>query len=77
VLHPFQDLKSPFQNIMGRAALNIRGKPYTAGIMLIFPSVQPLLKTLAGPLLTIAHTDPFLFRDEDIIEKNSRLYKRR
>jgi hypothetical protein len=39
VLHPLQYLKSPFQNVMRRAALNIRYKSYAARIMFIFLSV--------------------------------------
>jgi hypothetical protein len=39
VLHPLQHLKSPFQNLMRRPALDIRYKPYAARIMFIFLSV--------------------------------------
>jgi hypothetical protein len=42
VFHPFQNLKAPFQNIMGGAALNIRHKAYTAGIMLVFLPIQTI-----------------------------------
>jgi hypothetical protein len=39
VLHPFQDLKAPFHDVMGRAALNIGHKTDAARIMLIFLSI--------------------------------------
>jgi hypothetical protein len=40
---------------MGRAALNIRDKPYSTGIMLIFRPVKSLAATLVSPLFVFTH----------------------
>jgi hypothetical protein len=39
VFHPFQNLKAPFKDEVGRAAFNIRHKTYAAGIVFVFPSI--------------------------------------
>jgi hypothetical protein len=55
VFHPFKNFQALFQNSMGRAALDIRDKAYSTGIMLIFFSVKTLGETLVSPLFILAH----------------------
>jgi hypothetical protein len=65
VFHPFKNLKAPAQNAVGPAALYIRYKTDTAGIMFIFRPVHGEIllieAALVSPLLTIAHKNSLLF----------------
>jgi hypothetical protein len=65
VFHPFKNLKAPAQNAVGPAALYIRHKADSAGIMFILRTVHgeilPLEAALVSPLLTITHKDSLLY----------------